>query len=290
MFGSKFGSKFGSMFVVLLLWLSGAVVSFVVAVDAAQATDADLLARVRTHVEGYYTRAQTLVVTETVLVEPVTARLQPDGPTRRTVSEMRIEWDGRPGSEPREVRQLVSAKGSRLGPSGQAECLDMRSVTFEPLALFLPVNRDRFRFSVRRVETMGGVRARRIDYELRRTEPPRVRWNGKCGWVDSYGKTRGSVWVNPESGEVLRFEERLSGRVKLPGPVGDVYAPEFVAERADTTIEYKRFAFVEPDETLMLPSRVEEVNFIRNSGSPRVRVTRTFTDYRRFLTAGRILH
>ena len=275
---------------VLMPCLGGAIVSFVVPVAGAQGSDADPLTRVGAYVEQYYARAQTLVVTETVLVEPVTSGLKPDGPTRRTVSEMRIEWDGRPGSEPREVRQLLSAKGNRLGPSGQPECLDMRSVTFEPLAFLLPANRDRFRFSVRRVETMGGVRARRIDYELRRTEPPRVRWNGKCGWVDFYGRTRGSVWVIPASGEVLRFEERLSGRVKLPGPVGDAYAPEFVAERADTTIEYKRFAFVEPDETLMLPSRVEEVNFIRNSGSPRVRVTRTFTDYRRFLTAGRILH
>ncbi len=66
-------------------------------------------------------------------------------------------------------------------------------------------------------------------------------------------------------------------------------APRFVAERADTTIDYKKFAFVDPDETILLPSRVESVSFIRNSGVPRVRVIRTYTDYRRFLTGGRIL-
>jgi hypothetical protein len=142
--------------------------------------------------------------------------------------------------------------------------------------------------SVARVEMIGGVRAQRIDYMPRTPEPPQVRWNGKCGWVDSFGRTRGSVWVDPASGEVLRFDERLSGHVALPGP-GNPDAPEFVAERADTTIEYKRFAFVEPEETLVLPSRVESVAIIRNSAAPRVRVTRTYTDYRRFLTGGRVL-
>ena len=70
------------------------------------------------------------------------------------------------------------------------------------------------------------------------------------------------------------------------GPRAIRCAPRFVAERADTTIEYKRFAFVDPDETLLLPARVESITFIRNSGVPRVRVIRTFTDYRRFLTTG----
>ena len=247
------------------------------------------MARVRAYVEQYYARAQTLVVTETIDVEPVTRFLNASGPARRIVNEMRIEWDGQTGSEPREVRQLMSASGRRFGPSGQPDCTDRRSVTFAPLAFLLPANSDRFRFSVGRAGTIDGVRTRRIDYEIRRPEPPRVRWNGKCGWVDSYGRPRGSVWVDPASGAVLRFEERLDGRVKLPGPPGDTAAPEFVADRADTTIEYRTFAFVDPDETLLLPSRVEEVTFIRNSAAPRVRVTRTFTGYRRFLTAARIL-
>lgn len=265
------------------------VASGTVCVGAAQNTDAALLARVGDYVERYYARAQTLVVTETVSIEPVTRLLNSNGPSRQVVNEMRIEWDGQMGSQPREVRELVSASGRRFGPSGQSECLDQRSVTFGPLAFLLPGNRDGYRFSVGRLGSINGVRTRRIDYETRRPGPPRVRWNGKCGWVDSYGRTRGSVWVEPASGEVLRFVERLSGHVDLPGPAGDDNAPRFVAERADTTIEYRKFAFVDPGETLLLPSRVESVTFIENAAVPRVRVTRTFTDYRRFLTAGRVV-
>ena len=265
------------------------VVSGSVCVVSTQGRDAQLLTRVGDYVERYYARAQTLVVTETVSVEPITRFLNANGPARQIVNEMRIEWDGRIGSEPREVRELLSVSGRGFGPSGQPDCLDQRSVTFGPLVFLLPANRDRYRFSVGRLGTINGVRTRRIDYETRRPEPPRVRWNGKCGWVDSFGRTRGSLWVDPVSGEVLRFDERLDGRVDLPGPVGDDNAPRFVAERADTTIDYRTFAFVDPGETLLLPSRVESVTFIENSAAPRVRVTRTFTDYRRFLTTGRVL-
>ena len=289
MLSARFVFRFGSVFVVLVSVLGSMFVSFAVPVVSAQTNEDALIARVGEYVERYYTRAQTLVVTETISVEPVTRRLKTDGPPRRIVNEMRIEWDTQVGSQPREVRNLVSAGGGRFGPPGQPECLDQRSVTFGPLAFLLGANRDKFRLSVGRLETINGVRARRIEYETRRPEPPEVRWNGKCGWVDSFGRTRGSLWVDPATGEVLRFDEHLSGRVKLPGPAGDANAPTFVAERADTIIDYKKFAFADPGETLLLPSRVESVNFIQNSAAPRVRVVRTFTDYRRFLTEGRVL-
>ena len=265
------------------------VVSGTVCASANQNGDAQLLARVGEYVERYYTRAQTLVVTETVRVEPVTRSLDSIGPPRHVVNEMRIEWDGQIGSQPREVRELSRANGSQFGPSGRPDCLDPRSVTFGPLVFLLPANRDRYRFSVGPLGWLDGVRTRRIDYEMRRPEPPRVRWDGKCGWIDSLGRMRGSVWVDPVSGEVLRFVERLDGRVRLTGPAGDDNAPRFVAERADTTIDYRKFAFEGPDETLLLPSRVESVTFIEGSSVPRVRVIRTFSDYRRFLTTGRIL-
>ena len=268
---------------------AGFVVFFAFTPAGTQTRDADLVARVGSYVERYYARAQTIIATETVTVQPVSRSLEEEGPPRRIVNDVRIEWDAQ-GAQPRAVRELVSAGGPRFGPRDQPACLDPRSFTLEPLAFLLPSSRDKVRFSVGRVETIAvGVRAQRIDYEPRAADPPRVRWDGKCGWIDTFGRTRGRIWVNPVTGAVLRFEERLSGRVNLPGPEGDSNAPEFVAERADTTIDYKLFAFADPEELLLLPARVESVTFIRNSGLPRVRVTRTFTDYRRFLTAGRVL-
>jgi hypothetical protein len=287
--GSRFAFTFGSRVSVAFVVATSAFVSVAVtSIAAAQTSHADLIVRVGDYVERYYARAQTIIATETVTVQPVTESLEAVGPSRRVVNEVRSEWDAQ-GAQPRSVRQLISAGGARFGPGNQADCLDQRSFTLEPLSFLLPSNRDDIRFTVGRLEMVAGSRVQRIDYEPRVVEPPRIRWNGKCGWIDSFGRTRGRVWVNPVTGAVVRVEERLAGRVNLPGPEGDSAAPRFVAERADTTIDYQLFAFTDPDELLLLPARVESVTFIRNSAVPRMRVTRTFTEYRRFLTAGRVL-
>jgi hypothetical protein len=60
-------------------------------------------------------------------------------------------------------------------------------------------------------------------------------------------------------------------------------------ERADSSIRYRRVLFTDPDETLLLPSTIETVTIVRNSGSPRVRISQTFDNYRRFVTGSRIV-
>ena len=75
--------------------------------------------------------------------------------------------------------------------------------------------------------------------------------------------------------------------VDIPVPVAQQRrgAPRFMTvERADTSIQYAPVAFVDPDETLMLPSRIDSLVVVRNSGSPRPRITQSFRDYRRFVT------
>ena len=259
---------------------------------AAEANDAELLDRMSHYVERYYMRAQTLVATETVVVQPLARDMSNSGFARHIVSEVRIEWDPAKAGEPQAIRQLISARGPSLGPPEQPDCLDPRSFTPEPLAFLLPTQRHRFRFSIGRTDAIAGVQTRRIDYNQLTREPPVVDWRGRCGMVRSAGPTRGRLWVDPASGEILRFDEHLAGLVELPGPpVREVLdAPRtFTMERSDTTIDYRRIPFTEPDETLVLPVRVDSITVIRNSGEPRVRLTITFTNYRRFLTAGRIL-
>ena len=59
-----------SRFFVFVPVLCSAFVCFAVS-STAQTTDAELLARVGNYVERFYARAQTIVATETVTVEPV---------------------------------------------------------------------------------------------------------------------------------------------------------------------------------------------------------------------------
>jgi hypothetical protein len=47
--------------------------------------------------------------------------------------------------------------------------------------------------------------------------------------------------------------------------------------------------FRDPDETLMVPASIESLTIVRNAGVPRLRTTQTFSNYRRFVTGGRIV-
>lgn len=263
---------------------------FVVSLGAAD--DPQLLNRVSAYVERYYARAQTLVATETVVVQPLARDMSDFGPPRRVVNELRIEWNSGAAGAPQTIRQQISASGPRLGPPDKPDCFDPRPLSPEPLAFLLLAERPKFRFAIGRIETVDGVRAQRITYESVKRDPPRVEWQGKCGTIRSAGPTRGSVWVNPASGEVLRFDEHLARAVNLPGPPGldGQEAPRsFRMERDDTLIDYKRFAFTDPDEIVLLPSRIESLSVIRDSAVPRVRMIVTLANYRRFLTAGRVV-
>jgi hypothetical protein len=60
-------------------------------------------------------------------------------------------------------------------------------------------------------------------------------------------------------------------------------------ERLDSSIVYNRVAFTDPDETVMLPVSKELLTVIRNAGTPRLRTSVSFRNYRRFITAGRIV-
>ena len=61
-----------------------------------------------------------------------------------------------------------------------------------------------------------------------------------------------------------------------------------VVERHDTTIRYKTVPFHDPDEAMLLPESIETLIVVRG-GLESMRSKQTFTDYRRFLTGGRII-
>ena len=100
------------------------------------------------------------------------------------------------------------------------------------------------------------------------------------------------MWADPETSRILRVDEQLTGMVDIPVPPKQqrVGAPMFMTiERADTSILYREVTFRDPDETLLLPATVESLAIVRNSGSPRVRITQSFSNYRRFVTGSRIV-
>ena len=262
---------------------------------APAAVPTPLLARVGAWVQAYYSRAQSILAEERVTLQPLARDFGPDGFPRRLVYEIRLEWNpdaAEARAAARVVRHLVSVNGRQPLAGEEPRCTDPRGVSPEPLATLLPRERGKYLFHPAGAATVGGRAAAMFDYRSVRAEPPRVEWRDDCAQIDLPGRTRGRIWADAQTAEILRYDEHLVGMVDIPVPIAQQRrgAARFMTvERADMSIQYRRVAFVEPDETLMLPAEIDSVVVVRNSGLPRLRITRTFVNYRRFVTESRLL-
>jgi hypothetical protein len=263
--------------------------------DPMLGQDRTMLERIGEYVEQYYARAQSVLAFERVSLQPLTRDFMFDGFARRLDYELRLEWDpaGSGDAGPaRVVRELVAVNGRPPRAGEEPRCIDPRGVSPEPLAFLLAERRDQFIFHPGPTENVDGRSA--VVYEFRsvRAEPPRVEWRGDCGHIDLPGRTRGRLWADAETSAIVRLEEHLIGMVDIPVPIQWQRrgSPAFMTvERADMSINYRPVTFSDPDETIMLPSTVESIVVVRNSGSPRLRITQDYSNYRRFVTGGRIV-
>ena len=253
------------------------------------------MTRVGERVEQYYARARSIVCEEVVRLEPLGGDLLSDGShVRRLVYELRVAWDAATdGARPPEAKSCANWSRSTAGRPGPATNRDAWI-------------RNRFRPSRWRCCWRGGSASSRspggtpderraapsvsLDYRSLTPKPPDVKWAGPCVSIDLPGRTRGRVWVDRATAEVLRLDEQLIGSVEIPVPRQQMRpgsAATFVVERADSSIRYRPIAFRDPDEIVMLPESIESLQVIRNSGVPRLRVVQRFSNYKRFITAGR---
>jgi hypothetical protein len=259
---------------------------------------AGVLARVGEQVEDYFARAQSVICRETVRVQSLGADLLSDGSrARNIVSELRIDWqpasdqDAEPDANI--VRDVVAVNGRAPRPDDDVGCMDPKPTSPEPLSMLLPHKQRDFTFTWGGIGRVDGRTAVMIDYRSLETGPMTVTRNEECVSIEMPGRNRGRIWIDQATGEVLRLDERLTGMVDVDIPPDPKrrFMPSltWIIERVDMSIRYKRVSFAEPDETLMLPASIETVTVIRNAGIPRVRKSQVFSNYRRFLTGGRIV-
>jgi hypothetical protein len=253
------------------------------------------VSRVGDYVERYYARAQNIVVEESVAIQPLGLDLRNDGFARRLTYELRVEWnpDADDDDSPARVtRQLLAINGRPPKPGQEPECLDPRSTSPEPMAFLLPDRRDKFVFKAAGLGRVGDRTAVMIDYRSVRPEEPKVEWKKECVSIDLPGRARGRIWADPQTFEILRLDEGIIGLVDIAVPHQQQRnggSTSMTIERADSSIRYRRVPFTDPDETILLPSSIETITIVRNSGSPRVRISQTFGNYRRFVTGSRIV-
>jgi hypothetical protein len=257
---------------------------------------APLLARVSARVEEFYSRARTVTSRETVRFQQLAGDFSPVGFARQLVYELRLAWDPQAdGSSPLEakvLRNLMTVNGRPPRPKDEPECTDPESISSDHLTMLLPQKRGEYVFTPGAPARLDNRPATTINFRNVSKDTPEVVWTEDCVRVSVPGRTRGRIWIDAETLDVLRIDEQLTGIFDFP--TSDRIARRqgilhMSLDRYDFTVRYQEVKFADPEETLTLPRRVEITSAWRGLGTRRNRITQEYSDYRRFVTGGRIV-
>jgi len=289
----------------LRLLLVGSVVICAVRISAApQALPGieALLGRVGDRVAEYYRRAQYIMCVEESVVQPIQSNLAPAGLSRTVESELHVEYAGRDRdslSDARVIRDIRHINGRAphaRDAKDRAGCTDPNPLSPEPLGFLLSEHRGEYRFTSLRGGREGNRAALIVEFvSTNRTSRPTLiedeRGHDDCFDWSGPLASRGRVWVDADTYDVLRVDRHIDGPVDVEVPVRlqrrHALLPWVVLDRDDQTIRYKRVAFRDPDEVVLLPESVESLTLLRG-GLQSIRQTETFRSYRRFLTTSRV--
>lgn len=261
----------------------------------------ELLVRVGERITEFYTRAKNVVCIETSTVQGIDLNYSVVGFSRTVESELRIEAYGeQPGSEAtvvRTVRKINGRAPRERDKKDRTGCTDPSPVAAEPLAFLLPAQRSGYQFTLAGRVTDRNRTALLIEFASinRRSKSELIEApNGLDDCFDWVGHiaSRGRVWVDAATYDVLRVERGLGGPVDVRVPAliqRRHHLPNWVTLlRDDLILRYKTVAFNDPAEVLLLPESIITVNLVRG-GLQSTRRSQTFSDYRRFVAEGKVL-
>ncbi len=259
----------------------------------------ELLGRVGRSVERYYARAQSIICLETVSLRSLGYDLMADSTAaRRLMYELTVAWDSSGGGAApaaRVQRKLIEVNGRPPRPKDKQGCTDPTPVSPDTLELLLPAKQHDYTFKVAGTGRINGRKAVMLDFRAR-VRGPIAAWahedRDDCFHVDMPGRQQGRVWIDVETDDILRIDERLTGAVDVrlsPKETKSRLALDVTFERLDSSTVYRPVTFKDPEETIMLPASADSVAVVRNSGVPRQRTSQRFSNYRRFTTDGRVV-
>jgi hypothetical protein len=263
-----------------------------------------LLVRVSQRIAEYYKRAQNVICTEKTTVQPVGRDFAPAGFARVTEYELRVETDavadGDDSPEPKVVRQLFRVNGRSPREKDQkdrAGCTDANPLSTEPLTFLLPAHRSEYTFVSRGLGKGKDSSTLIIEFTSSKPEGKGELAEDPRGHADCFTWSlpvvmKGRVWVDAKNYDVVRIEQRMAALADIAVPAKLArrhnLADMVIVERHDTTIRYKTIPFHEPDEAMHLPESIDTIVIVRG-GLESIRSRQTFSDYRRFMTEGRVV-
>jgi len=260
-----------------------------------------LLARVGERVAEFYKRAKNVICIETSTVQPLDISNGPAGFGRTVESELHFEaGSGQTPDEVAIVREIrkVNGRAPRAKDSkDRAGCTDPNPLSPETLAFLLPAHRSEYQFRTAGMTKDRNRTALVIDFASvdRRSNPELIEdpsGHDDCFDWSGHIASKGRVWVDAGTYDVLRVERGVGGPVDVKVPAliqrRDRLGSWVVIVRDDMTSRYKTVSFSDPDEVLLLPESIESLTVVRG-GLESTRRNQTFSDYKRFVTGGRVL-
>jgi hypothetical protein len=260
-----------------------------------------LLRRAGERVTEFFARAQSLVCLEKVSLQRLGVSWGADGPARQVESELRLSWEPSPDNplptEARTLRSVLRVNGSQPRKKDHNNCTtpEQQASEEQPLSILLPSQREKYTFTYHGRDTVDRRHATVIAYrEIRKptVDVSLAEDNEDCVSFDIEGGMQGKIWIDAETHDVLRLDRSLSGLVQINLPrkaerLGA--APYWTMERWDMSIRFKRVAFQDPLETLVLPVESTTLQITRGAGTPRLRTSTQYQSYRRFITGARVV-
>jgi hypothetical protein len=212
------------------------------------------------------------------------------------------EGDGDGGGEAKVVRVIRKINGRvprerEQNKKDRSGCTDPNPLSPEPLEFLLPAHRSEYAFTLAGRGKGKDSHLLLVDYRSvakRQTAELIAAENGRDGCYESKGEipSRGRVWVDATSFDVMRVEEHLVGpvdfRVAEPLRRRRNLNDLMVIERMDRTIKFKKIAFNDPEEVMLLAESIDQLSLWRG-GMQSTRRSHTFSDYRRFVTGARLV-
>jgi hypothetical protein len=272
--------------------------------SADQSSPVDIgavLQRAGDKVGEYFARAQSIMCLERVSLQRLGIGFGADGPARRVESELRLSWEPSPDNptptQARTLRQVLRVNGSAPRKKDYENCTtpEQQDSEEQPLSLLLPDQREKYTFTYSGRDVVDRRDAIVIAFRENRkptVDVSLVEDNEDCISFDIEGGMRGRLWIDAETHDVLRMDRSLSGLIDIPLPRKATRrggALHWTMERWDSSIRFKRVAFQDPEETLVLPVESSTLQITRGAGTPRLRTSTQYLSYRRFMTAGRVV-
>jgi hypothetical protein len=263
----------------------------------------ELLARVGDRIAEYYRRAQNVICIEKSTVQPIGWNYSPQGLARTVESELRVDSEpgyDNPAGEARVIREIRKVNGRlprQRDKKDRSACTDPNPLSTEPLAFLLPSRRSEYEFTSAGFAKDNDRRTLMIDFASinRKSKPELI--EDPLGHDDCYDwsghvATKGRIWVDESTYDVVRVDRRVPGpidvRVSSKLQSRHNFGNWVVVEREDVTIRYKQVAFSDPDEVMLLPESIDSLVMVRG-GLESTRRSQKFSDYKRFVTGGRII-